>query len=260
MTAFRCQACGWEAPLEFVYCQDCGAPGAMKAERPPVNDMRSSAPPELEVPPRLSEISGAIAYDPTGVAAFDRALGGGLVLGQTILLAGAPGAGKTTLILVAAERYAGERGLYVTSEETAERIKGRVEGLGVTEIRVARATDPVKIEELADRWARGILIVDSLNELEDPSLPTLPGSPSQVKLCAGILLRWARRTQVPLVLIGHVTWEERFQGPRTIEHLVDTVLYYERDPETDDQRALQVRKNRFGPVHVVRIPRTALEG
>jgi len=214
--------------------------------------------PDASIPPRLGEVSGAILYTPTGLAPFDVALGGGVVPGQTVLLAGTPGAGKTTLILVVAERLAGESGLYVTSEETPERIKARVAGLDVTQIRVAQESDPVRIEELADRWARGILVVDSLNQLADPSLPTLASSPSQLKLCAGILLRWSHRAQVPLVLVGHVTWEEQFQGPRTIEHLVDTVLYYERDPEGDDGRALQVRKNRFGPVQVVRIPWTAI--
>ncbi len=204
--------------------------------------------------PRLEEVVGDIVHTPTGLALVDRALGGGVVPGQTILLVGPPGAGKTTLILLAAEQLAGDRGLYVTAEETLEQVRARFAGVGVGRIRAWQETDPLRIEELAHAWAREILIVDSVNRLHDPGLAAAPGTPSQIKSSAGILLRWAKTAGVPLVLVGHVTWADRFQGPRTLEHLVDTVLYYERvESLADDVRILHVAKNRFGPAVSVRI-------
>lgn len=250
---FQCQACGWEAPRQFEYCQECGAgPGAMLSTGVPTLSPGRRGE-LLEDVPRLAEISASVRHRPTGVALIDGALGGGLVDGQAILVAGAPGSGKTSVTLLTAERFAGDRVLYATSEEALEQVKVRFAGLAVSQIRVVHEADPVRIEELAHRWARALLVVDSLNRLQDPALSAAPGSPSQIKACASILVRWAQTVGVPVVLIGHVTWDDRFQGPRTVEHLVDTVCYYERT-ESDTVRLLDVQKNRFGPAGRVRIP------
>jgi DNA repair protein RadA/Sms len=244
---YQCAACGWLASWQYVHCQDCGAgPGAMLPLDPRRSD-GSQSPVDKPVDiPRLGESAGPpVARHPTGVFAVDQALGGGLVAGQTILLAGEPGAGKTTLALLAAERYAGDQALYVTAEETIDQVQDRYVRLGVTQIRAVHDNDPVRIEELAHRHARALLVVDSLNRLVDPQLDGAPGSPSQIKNAATILAeRWAKSTGVPVILIGHLTWKDRFQGPRTVEHMVDTVWYYERTDD-DTVRALDVTKCRW---------------
>jgi DNA repair protein RadA/Sms len=258
---FRCAACGWSAPRQYVHCQSCGAgPGAMR----PTDDDRSGAPRDpvdnaVDIP-RLADVAGeAGPRHPTGLAPIDQALAGGFAPGQVILLAGEPGAGKTTLALLAAEHGAGDQALYVTAEETLEQVKARYLRLGVARVRVAYELDPVRIEELAHRGARQLLIVDSLNQLQDPAVSARPGSPSQLKAAATIFVRWAKATGVPVVLLGHLTWEDHLQGPRTIEYLVDTVWYYDRTDDAD-VRMLEVRKCRFAGARRVTIAREDLEG
>lgn len=205
-------------------------------------------------PPVFAEISAtALTRRATGLQELDAGLGGGLVTGQTVLFAGAPASGKTSFLLRAADRI-GEA-LFVSGEESLEQLRQRGVGIESGRFRSVNETDPLKIEELADRWARALLVVDSVNVLRDPALPAPPDSPSQLKACAAILFRWAERSGVPVILVAHVTWENRLHGPRNLEHLVDTVCYYRR--RRDGSRRLTTRKNRFGPITRVVIPEWA---
>jgi DNA repair protein RadA/Sms len=188
---------------------------------------------------------------PTGLADFDRVLGGGLVPGSVVLLGGEPGIGKSTLLLQAARACAAAGGkvLYVSAEESLRQVRLRAGRLGAVaaDLRVLGETDPEAAIEEAAALEPSLVVVDSVQAMTSASLPSPSGSVGQVRQAALVFQRFAREKSVPVVLIGHVTKDGTLAGPKALEHLVDAVLSFEGD-RSRGRRILRATKNRFGAV------------
>jgi DNA repair protein RadA/Sms len=185
----------------------------------------------------------------TGVAELDRALGGGLVAGQVALLGGDPGIGKSTLLLQALSTLS-QPVLYVTGEESVEQVALRARRLGLetTGVRIAAETQLERVLGALEAARPSIAVIDSIQTLWSETLQSAPGSVAQVRECAAQLTRFAKRGDTALFLVGHVTKEGAIAGPRVLEHIVDTVLYFEGDPHSAF-RLVRAVKNRFGAVN-----------
>ena len=247
-TVFACQSCGAISPKWLGRCPDCGEWNSyveeMHGERAAATTGPAAAPIAelaLSVEPRLE----------TTLPGLDRVLGGGLVPGSVVLLGGEPGIGKSTLLLQAARAVAGQsrEALYATGEESAAQVRLRGERLGVRQegLWVLAETDASRIAAEAEARAPAILIVDSIQAIREPALSSAAGTVSQVRESASILMRYAKVRGVPAVLIGHVTKDGSLAGPKSLEHLVDTVITMEGD-RGSSRRILRASKNRFGPV------------
>jgi DNA repair protein RadA/Sms len=189
---------------------------------------------------------------PTGISELDRVLGGGVVSGSMILLGGAPGIGKSTLLLQMAKAVIGSLSpiLYISGEESPHQIRLRAERLGAVspQILLFNETSLEAVEQQIDATNPGLAIVDSVQTLFRSDLSSAPGSVTQVRECAAALMRLAKAKGVPTVLVGHVTKDGTLAGPRVLEHLVDTVLSFEGDSDSQ-VRLLRCSKNRFGASH-----------
>ena len=249
-TLYSCTECGGQAPKWQGQCPHCGAwntlvetiaaPAATRFES--VAGARSAVTPLASVKPRASS---RIA---TGLDEFDRVLGGGLVAGGVILLGGDPGIGKSTLLLQAgAALGALHRTLYVTGEESAEQIALRAQRLALVNAPVELLAE-VQLEAIVaaiDATAPEIVVIDSIQTVYTEALASAPGSVAQVRECAAQLTRLAKQRGVIVLFVGHVTKEGAIAGPRVLEHIVDTVLYFEGDPHSSF-RLVRAIKNRFG--------------
>ncbi|TDB38491.1 MAG: DNA repair protein RadA [Actinobacteria bacterium] len=249
-TGWRCQQCGYAAPKWLGRCPECGEFGTY------VEEVISSAPSGASVavarkPVRLGDVvaSGA-SRTPTGLPEFDRVLGGGLVRGSLVLLAGEPGIGKSTLLLQAAASLSrgGSSVLYVCGEESAEQVKLRAERIGAADaIMLLPEVDAGAIEATAMAERPDVLIVDSIQTMVDTSLDGVAGSVGQVRACAARLMRLAKSEGMTVIVVGHVTKEGTVAGPRVLEHTVDVVLSFEGDRD-HVFRIVRAAKNRFGSV------------
>jgi DNA repair protein RadA/Sms len=249
-TLFTCTECGGQAPKWQGQCPQCGAwntlvetlatPAGARFEN--VAGVRSSVTPLASVTPRASS---RIA---TGLEEFDRVLGDGLVPGGVILLGGDPGIGKSTLLLQAgAALGAAHRTLYVTGEESAEQIALRARRLGLVNAPIELLAE-VQLEAIVaaiDATAPEVVVIDSIQTIYTEALTSAPGSVAQVRECAAQLTRLAKQRGVVVLFVGHVTKEGAIAGPRVLEHIVDTVLYFEGDPHSSF-RLVRAIKNRFG--------------
>lgn len=199
----------------------------------------------------------------TGRGEFDRVLGGGLVPGSLVLVGGEPGIGKTTLLSEVCNVLAndGRTVLYVSGEESAAQIKLRAQRLGVTSPRllVLAETDLDAILSAADQTRPQAIVIDSIQTVYTPSLPSAPGSVAQVRESTAGLLRFAKATGTAMLLVGHVTKEGQIAGPRVLEHIVDTVLYFEGDRQ-HAYRILRATKNRFGSTNEIGVFEMRPEG
>ena len=249
-TAYVCSECGATALQWFGSCPSCGTAGTLSesiAERG--SGFRPKSAPETvglaEVQPRdLERI-------PTGIGELDRALGGGLVAGQVVLLGGDPGIGKSTLLLQALTSMAGTGALiYVTGEESVEQVALRARRLGLeaANVRIAAETQLERVLGALEAARPRVAVIDSIQTLWSESLQSAPGSVAQVRECAAQLTRHAKRAGTALFLVGHVTKEGAIAGPRVLEHIVDTVLYFEGDAHSSF-RLVRAAKNRFGAVN-----------
>jgi len=255
-TTYVCQSCGASTPRWAGKCPHCGAWNALSEESgnaPTGGKAASGRSRESKAVAllRLDEAGGQTAHLPSGLAELDRVLGGGLVPGSAVLLGGDPGIGKSTLLLQAAALAArGERhALYFSGEEAADQISLRAERLNLQDVplRVASETNVERI--LATIKAEGrsdLVIIDSIQTLWSETLESAPGTVSQVRACAQALIAYAKRTGCTLFLVGHVTKDGQIAGPKVVEHMVDTVLYFEGDT-AQHYRLLRSVKNRFGP-------------
>ena len=248
-TAYVCSECGATALQWFGTCPSCGAAGTLSetlTERSTPRSTRSVGVPAVslaEVQPRdLERI-------PTGIGELDRALGGGLVAGQVALLGGDPGIGKSTLLLQALSTVS-EGVLYLTGEESVDQVALRARRLGLEAkgVRIAAETQLERVLGALEAARPSIAVVDSIQTLWSETLQSAPGSVAQVRECAAQLTRFAKRTGTALFMVGHVTKEGAIAGPRVLEHIVDTVLYFEGDPHSSF-RLVRAVKNRFGAVN-----------
>ncbi|MFL5792017.1 MAG: AAA family ATPase [Actinomycetota bacterium] len=244
--AFACEACGRHAPQWSGRCADCGAWGQIREREPepkrPRAASHSAVPlldPSATEPARLS----------TGLPDLDRVLGGGLVPGSVVLLAGPPGIGKSTLLLqwLAAMAAAGRPGLVASGEESRAQVAARARRIGIAADAVSfapgRDLHGVLAAARAERPA--VLAVDSIQTLRDPEATTQPGGVSQVRGCVDALVELAKTDDTTVVVSGHVTKEGDLAGPRALEHAVDVVLAFEGDPRSG-LRIVSGGKNRFG--------------
>jgi DNA repair protein RadA/Sms len=248
---WRCGQCSHVEAKWAGRCPECGEFGTF-IEEASVQTGVSSRPSGAAVRPvRLSEVATAgdrrIA---SGIGEFDRVLGGGLVRGSLVLLGGEPGIGKSTLLLQVADSLAraGARVLYACGEESPAQVKMRAERLGCSgDIGLLPVTDVGLVEAAALEDGADVLIVDSIQTMFDPESPGSPGSVGQVRASTARLTRVAKDHGVTTLMVGHVTKEGAIAGPRVLEHMVDTVLYFEGDRD-HAFRIVRAVKNRFGSI------------
>jgi len=250
---FACTECGAASAKWIGRCPDCGAWNSYVASAPSPKRTRTPA-----AAPRARSIA-SVDESPaprltTGLADFDRVLGGGLVPGSIVLIGGEPGIGKSTLLLQAARSCAaaGDKVLYISGEESLKQVRLRAGRLGAVaeHLFVLGETDPETAAEEASALAPSLAIVDSVQSMAAPSLPSPSGSVAQVRNAALVFQRFAREKSIPVVLIGHVTKDGTLAGPKALEHLVDAVVSFEGD-RSHGRRVLRALKNRFGPIEEI---------
>ena len=248
-TVFRCMSCGVGAPKWSGRCAGCGdwntLSEELEAAEPSLVPLAASSPPTPIT--QLTSSDGAPVR--TGIDELDRVLGGGLVPGTVTLLGGEPGVGKSTLVLqvLAARARAGATVLYVTGEESADQVRLRAERVGALHdgLLLAAETSVGNIAVHIEATSPDLVVVDSVQTLFDAQYSSAPGSVTQVRECAHRLVQIAKATATSVILVGHVTKDGQLSGPRTLEHVVDTVLSLEGDRH-HDLRLLRASKHRFG--------------
>jgi DNA repair protein RadA/Sms len=260
---YVCQRCGYTTTKWLGRCPECSEWQSLVEETvgasKPAGAIGSSGRPvpidqvDTDDAPRLS----------TGVGELDRVLGGGLVAGSLVLLGGDPGIGKSTLLLQALDGIArsGKRVLYVSGEESVQQTALRAERLGVKtkELLVLAETELERILAAAESAQPAVLAVDSVQTVHAASLESVPGSLGQVREAAGRLLTFAKTRGVPVILVGHVTKDGGLAGPKTLEHVVDAVLYFEGERGLH-HRVLRTTKNRFGSTNEIGVFEMGQEG
>jgi len=231
-------------------CPDCGQWNSMVEERESPWKAEGSRPSAEPVALTAVE-AGAGARTASGMGELDRVLGGGIVSGSVVLVGGDPGIGKSTLLLQCVSRLPG-RVLYVSGEESPAQIKLRAERMSLApeNVMLFPETSLENIIQAAGRMKPDALVVDSIQTIYSSELDSAPGSVSQVREAAARLLTYAKGTGVPVFIIGHVTKEGAIAGPRVLEHIVDTVLYFEGD-RGHPYRILRTVKNRFGSTNEI---------
>ncbi len=253
-TFFTCQQCGFQSPKWLGKCPDCHQWNTLAEEQSQPQQQGSRALPTPGKPQKLGDIAST-AEDRVscGILEFDRTLGGGLVPGSLILVGGDPGIGKSTLLLQAVDKLARDRtALYVTAEESTRQVKLRGERLGAVAENLYLLAE-TSLEQIRKRVAElkpDYLVIDSIQTIFTSSIESAPGSVSQVRECAGQLMMLAKGEGIPTFLVGHVTKDGSIAGPRVLEHMVDTVLYFEGDPG-HPYRILRAVKNRFGSTNEI---------
>jgi DNA repair protein RadA/Sms len=250
-----CGECGASSPKWQGQCPGCGAWNTLTesvAEAAPVSGRRFRALAPTSKPQILAEIEAReTARIPTGIGEFDRPLGGGLVAGGVVLIGGDPGIGKSTLLLQALATLSGVmRALYVSGEESGEQVALRAQrlGLATSGLKLLAEINLEKIMAVLQEERPQVAVVDSIQTLWSEQLNSAPGSVSQVRECAAQLTRLAKQLGITVILVGHVTKEGALAGPRVLEHIVDTVLYFEGDTHSSF-RLIRAFKNRFGAVN-----------
>lgn len=255
-TLYACSACGAQSPQWAGQCGDCGAwntlaevvamPGPASGRFAGYTGDKDVTVTPLAAVQADTEIRAA-----TGLQELDRVLGGGLVAGSVVLIGGDPGIGKSTLLLQVLATLSGAmNALYITGEESPAQILLRAERLGVNDsaLRLVSETSVERIIETSRREKPRVMVLDSIQTLYTETLQSAPGSVAQVRESAAQLVRFAKQSGTAMFLVGHVTKEGALAGPRVLEHMVDTVLYFEGDPG-ERFRMLRAVKNRFGAVN-----------
>lgn len=253
---FSCTECGAQASKWLGRCPDCNAWNSYAQEDAPAGVMPATAMSANAAPMPIDAIDfDAAPRVSTTIPSLDRVLGGGLVLGAVTLVGGEPGIGKSTLLLQVAEQLARDGlVLYVSGEESPRQIAMRARRLGTTSdrIRLYTETSVERILQEVDKLRPVAVIIDSIQTVHTSSNNSMPGSVGQVRDSAGVLMSAAKRLSIPVFLIGHITKEGTIAGPKTLEHIVDTVLYFEGE-KFQNYRVVRAYKNRFGPANEVAI-------
>jgi len=255
-TAFFCQNCGYESPKWVGKCPGCGEWNRFAEEPTKVTDSR--VPPEYQLNEKPRSIDTVEADEKarlkTGLEEMDRVLGGGIVAGSAILVGGDPGIGKSTLLLQVLHRLAsgGRKVLYVTGEESASQIKLRADRIGAASkglyvlVEVSLENILRHIKEVGP----AVVVIDSIQTVYCSLLTSAPGSVGQVREASERLIIFSKKTGIPVFLVGHVTKDGSIAGPKVLEHMVDTVLYFEGD-SGHSYRIIRGIKNRFGPTNEI---------
>ncbi len=259
---YVCQSCGYASPKWQGRCPACNEWNTLVEEL--VGGARVDRRYALAHPVAITDVpTNAEPRLTTGIAELDRVLGGGLVPGSLVLFGGEPGIGKSTLLLDACQRLAteGRTVLYVSGEESVAQIKLRAERLQVATpaLLLFAENDLDAIIGACERVAPHVVIIDSIQTVYKPELPSAPGSVGQVRECTAELLRLAKGKTMTTLLVGHVTKEGQLAGPRVLEHIVDTVLYFEGDRH-HAYRLLRATKNRFGSTNEIGVFEMRPEG
>jgi DNA repair protein RadA/Sms len=253
---YSCTECGAQATKWLGRCPDCNAWNSYAQEDAPAPSAHPQALSANAAPMPISEIGADRSPRvSTNIESLDRVLGGGLVPGAVTLVGGEPGIGKSTLLLQVAERLA-RNGLvlYVSGEESPSQIALRARRLGTLHENLCLFTETSIDRILAEveKLKPAALIVDSIQTVHTSANDSMPGSVAQVRDSAGVLMTAAKRLSLPIFLIGHITKEGTIAGPKTLEHIVDTVLYFEGE-KFQNYRVIRAYKNRFGPANEVAI-------
>jgi DNA repair protein RadA/Sms len=256
---YTCTECGGTSPKWLGKCPSCGAWNTLVesvADGPAKNRYQSLARGLNAAQPvaTLSEIEASeVDRQPTGIDELDRVLGGGIVAGGVVLIGGDPGIGKSTLLLQALDALSRSMpALYVTGEESGAQValRSRRLGLDASQVRVLAEINLEKIIATIDAEQPAVCVIDSIQTVYSEELSSAPGSVAQVRECAAMLTRTAKSSGTTIVLVGHVTKEGALAGPRVLEHIVDTVLYFEGDTHSSF-RLVRAIKNRFGAVNEI---------
>ena len=255
-TKWVCQNCGYETPKYIGKCPDCGSWGTLTEEVEVKSSNLSQSVIIDESPVCLIneiEITESIKL-PTGFEELDRVLGGGLVQGSLVLLAGDPGIGKSTLILQTSGNICkqGKKLLYICAEESGSQVKLRAQRLDVNtdNLYVYSQTNLENIVNQLDILKPDLLVIDSIQSIYTSNITSSSGSVSQIRECTNILMDIAKNKNITVIVIGHVTKDGNIAGPKILEHMVDTVIYFEGD-KYKSQRLLRSIKNRFGSTNEI---------
>lgn len=275
---FSCSECGYESAKWMGRCPGCSAWNTFEettridsgpSARPSARSAGSiaagaagaagagAAPRAASGPVPVGEVAAMEEHRLiTGISEFDRVMGGGIVPGSVALIGGDPGIGKSTLLLQVSDRIAHTHGsvLYVTGEESARQVGIRAARLGISAQRllVMAETDIVAVIEHIGRLNPSLVVIDSIQTMDEPSVQSSPGSVTQVRECTGALMRVAKELAIPVFLVGHVTKAGSIAGPKVLEHVVDTVLYFEGEG-VHAHRIVRAAKNRYGSTDEVGI-------
>jgi DNA repair protein RadA/Sms len=253
--SYRCSECGWETVKWVGRCAECQAWGSVAEAARPASSGRTAAGPVTAPAVPIGQVPAeASRARSSGVPELDRVLGGGVVPGAAVLLAGEPGVGKSTLLLEVAAQTArsGLRTLYVTGEESASQVRLRADRTNAVhdQLYLAAETDLAAVLTHVEQVAPDLLVIDSVQTISAPDVEGVPGGVTQVKEVAAALVRVAKNRNLATVLVGHVTKDGGIAGPRVLEHLVDVVLHFEGE-RSSRLRMVRAVKNRFGPVDEV---------
>ena len=255
-SVYICNQCGYESSKWNGKCQSCGAWNSFEEEQV-VTNSKAAVKKSVDLSDKIMELSeidieGDVRYS-TGVHELDRVLGGGLVKGSLVLLGGEPGIGKSTLLLQICE-YLGQNYtiLYVSGEESVRQIKLRAERLGVTSpnLYLLALTDAESICDTIITHKPEIVIIDSIQTMSIPQITSSPGSITQVRECTNLFMRTAKSEEVPIFIVGHVNKDGAIAGPKVMEHIVDTVLFFEGERNLS-YRILRAVKNRYGSTNEI---------
>ncbi len=260
-TLFSCTECGGTSPKWLGKCPHCESWNTLVetvAESAANSKNRYQSMSGLAPASALSTLSDIHPSDvertATGLEELDRVLGGGLVLGGVVLIGGDPGIGKSTLLLQAVDRLqrSGTQALYVSGEESASQVALRARRLGLdqSQVQIMAETQLERILSTLDAARPSVAVIDSIQTVYSDQLTSAPGSVAQVRECAAHLTRLAKAKDITIILVGHVTKEGALAGPRVLEHMVDTVLYFEGDTHSSF-RLVRAIKNRFGAVNEI---------
>ena len=252
-TIYTCTECGASEPKWQGQCPSCHAWNTLVESIAETTSVSRFAP--LAETAGLQKLAGVEAAEvprqPTGVSEFDRVLGGGLVAGGVVLIGGDPGIGKSTLLLQTLCHIGGARkAIYVSGEESPQQIAMRAKRLGLdaSPISLLAEINLEKIISMLQKHKPDIAVIDSIQTVYSEALQSAPGSVAQVRECSAQLTRLAKQAGITVILVGHVTKEGALAGPRVLEHIVDTVLYFEGD-QSSSFRLIRAFKNRFGAVN-----------
>jgi DNA repair protein RadA/Sms len=253
-TLYICQQCGYESPKWLGKCPECDNWSTFQEEirqatKKGVSVSRAAA----KVSPLLSGEADILTRISTGITELDRTLGGGVIPGVVVMIGGDPGIGKSTLMLQMLDKIDSQKDLlYISGEESKSQVHLRAKRLGLTSQKILFSVETSlhSLLALLEQNKPSAAVIDSIQTLNSEEIDSIPGNVSQLRTCTAALLRFAKEAGVPVFLIGHVTKEGSIAGPRVLEHMVDTVLYFEGDQQYD-YRILRSTKNRFGPVNEI---------